>query len=498
LAETQLGGADARRPFRVSELAGGLRELLEEEVGRVFVVGEISNLRRAPSGHCYFTLKDDQAQLRAVLFRNAAVRLPFDPEDGLEVVVEAELTLYAARGDLQLIVRQMEPRGQGALQLAFEQLRARLEAEGLFDPARKRALPDWPRRVGVVTSPSGAALRDVIQVSGRRMPGIPLLIAPTRVQGDGAEEEIAAALDALGRLSDVDVILLVRGGGSLEDLRPFNTERVARAIVASRVPVVAGVGHEVDLSIADLAADARAPRPRRRRRARCRRGWCGRAGCARSSGTSPRPPGRWGRARDGASNSSRARCASTRPARASPPGARASTRSRAHSNARGRGCWHCAASGSPRSRPTSTRSLRSPCSAVAMRSRACPAGSVLRRATSRRATLHAAPRRGELDATDEGPLARAPAGARRATLPEPRAGRPSGRRAASGASVGRSPSERRNKPVLLSQRWHAPQRRPPSPSPPSRVRSNASRRSSIGSRPASFRSSRRSQPSRRE
>ena len=261
MAETQLGGAGQRRPFRVSELAGGLRELLEEEVGRVFVVGEISNLRRAPSGHCYFTLKDDQAQLRAALFRNSAVRLPFDPEDGLEVLVEAEVTLYAARGDLQLIVRQMEPRGQGALQLAFEQLRARLEAEGLFDPARKRALPPWPRRVGVVTSPSGAAVRDVIQVSGRRMPGIPLLIAPTRVQGDGAEEEIAAALAALGGVADVDVILLVRGGGSLEDLRPFNTERVARAILATRVPVVAGVGHEVDVSIADLAADARAPTP---------------------------------------------------------------------------------------------------------------------------------------------------------------------------------------------------------------------------------------------
>jgi exodeoxyribonuclease VII large subunit len=261
VAETQLGGERGRRPFRVSELAMGLRELIEEEVGRVLVVGEISNLRRAASGHCYFTLKDDQAQLRAALFRSAAVRLPFDPEDGLEVVVEAEVTVYAARGDLQLIVRQMEPRGQGALQLAFEQLRARLEAEGLFDPARKRPLPPWPRRVGVVTSPSGAAVRDVIQVSGRRMPGIPLLIAPVRVQGDGAEEEIAAALADLAAVADVDVILLVRGGGSLEDLRPFNTERVARAVVACRVPVVAGVGHEVDVSIADLAADARAPTP---------------------------------------------------------------------------------------------------------------------------------------------------------------------------------------------------------------------------------------------
>jgi len=261
LVEVAPGGDRHRRPFRVSELVGGLRELLEEEVGRVFVVGEISNLRRAPSGHAYFTLKDDQAQLRAVLFRSAAVRLPFDPEDGLEVVVEAELSVYAARGDLQLVVRQMEPRGQGALQLAFEQLRARLEAEGLFDAARKRALPRWPRRVGVVTSPTGAALRDVIEVSGRRMPGIPLLLAPARVQGEGAEHELAAALAALGEVPDVDVILLVRGGGSLEDLRPFNTEHVARAIRAARVPVVAGVGHEVDVSIADLAADARAPTP---------------------------------------------------------------------------------------------------------------------------------------------------------------------------------------------------------------------------------------------
>jgi exodeoxyribonuclease VII large subunit len=261
VVETALSGDRHRRPFRVSELAAGLRELLEEEVGRVFVVGEISNLRRAASGHCYFTLKDDQAQLRAALFRSAAVRLPFDPEDGLEVLVEAEVTLYAARGDLQLVVRHMEPRGQGALQLAFEQLRARLEAEGLFDPAKKRPLPAWPRRVGVVTSPSGAALHDVIEVSGRRMPGIPLLLAPARVQGDGAEDELAAALASLGRVADVDVILLVRGGGSLEDLRPFNTERLARAIVASRLPVVSGVGHEVDVTIADLAADARAPTP---------------------------------------------------------------------------------------------------------------------------------------------------------------------------------------------------------------------------------------------
>jgi exodeoxyribonuclease VII large subunit len=249
-----------RRVFSVSELVSELKSLLEDEFGRVWVVGEISNLRRPGSGHSYFTLKDDGAQIRAALFRGVAERLVFDPEDGLEVVVYGDLTIYPARGDLQIIVRSLEPRGQGALQLAFEQLRARLEAEGLFAAESKRPLPEFPRRVGVVTSPTGAAIRDVIHVTGRCFPSIPLLVAPTRVQGEGAEEEIAAALELVaGR--GVDVILLVRGGGSLEDLFPFNTERVARVIRACPVPVVSGVGHEVDLTIADLAADARAPTP---------------------------------------------------------------------------------------------------------------------------------------------------------------------------------------------------------------------------------------------
>jgi exodeoxyribonuclease VII large subunit len=213
-----------RRVFSVGELVSELKSLLEDEFGRVWVVGEISNLRRARSGHSYFTLKDDEAQIRAALFRGVAQRLAFDPEDGLEVVVFGDLTLYPSRGDLQIIVRSLEPRGQGALQLAFEQLRARLEAEGLFAPELKRPLPEFPRRVGVVTSPSGAAIRDVIQVTGQCFPSIPLLVAPTRVQGEGAEEEIAAALELVaGR--EVDVILLVRGGGSLEDLFAFNTER---------------------------------------------------------------------------------------------------------------------------------------------------------------------------------------------------------------------------------------------------------------------------------
>ncbi len=250
----------SRRVLRVAELVGGVRELVEE-LGVVWVVGEISNLRRAGSGHAYFTLKDDAAQLRAVLFRGNAVRIPFDPEEGLEVVAGGELTVYGPRGDLQLVVRQLEPRGRGALQLAFEQLRTRLQAEGLFDPARKRALPAFPRRLGVVTSPSGAALHDVLHVAARRFPATPILLAPTRVQGERADEEIAQALAALARAPGVDVILLVRGGGSLEDLLAFNSELLARAIRACPLPVVAGVGHEVDVTIADLAADARAPTP---------------------------------------------------------------------------------------------------------------------------------------------------------------------------------------------------------------------------------------------
>lgn len=245
----------------MSELVAGLRGLLEHRIGRVWVAGELSNLRRAPSGHAYFTLKDEGAQIRAALFRSDARRLAFAPEEGLEVLAYGEPTVYEPRGDLQLLVRHLEPRGRGALQLAFEQLRARLEAEGLFDPARQRPLPLLPRAVGVVTSPRGAALHDVLEVTGQRFPSVPLLISPTRVQGEGAEDEIVAALAAVQSHPEVDVVLLVRGGGSLEDLQPFNTEAVARALRAARVPVVSGVGHEVDVTIADLAADARAPTP---------------------------------------------------------------------------------------------------------------------------------------------------------------------------------------------------------------------------------------------
>lgn len=247
--------------LRVAELVGAVRALVEDAVGRVWVLGEISNLRRAASGHLYFTLKDDAAQLRAVFFRGDAGRLAFDPADGLEVLAFGEVTVYGARGDLQLRVRQLEPRGQGALQLAFEQLRARLEAEGLFDAARKRPLPLLPRRIGVVTSRHGAAVRDVIEVTGRRWPSLPLLIADARVQGPGAELELVEALQLVTSRPAVDVVLLVRGGGSLEDLWPFNGEALARALVRCPVPVVSGVGHETDVTIADLVADARSPTP---------------------------------------------------------------------------------------------------------------------------------------------------------------------------------------------------------------------------------------------
>jgi exodeoxyribonuclease VII large subunit len=249
------------RIYSVGEVLAGLRMLLEERVGRVWVVGELSNLHRARSGHLYFTLKDDAGQLRAALFRNAARSLAFEPEDGLEVLVYGDLSVYESRGDLQLIVRQLEPRGLGALQLAFEQLRARLDAEGLFDSDRKRPLPAHPSRIGVVTSPTGAAIRDVLEVTGRRYCAASILIAATRVQGVGAEDEIAAAIDALSAQPDVDLILLVRGGGSLEDLQAFNSEVVARAIERAALPVVSGVGHEVDVTIADLVADARAATP---------------------------------------------------------------------------------------------------------------------------------------------------------------------------------------------------------------------------------------------
>lgn len=251
----------ARRVYPVGALLAGINGLLQDRVGRVWVQGEVSNLHRASSGHCYFTLKDDRGQIRAVLFRGSAQRMRFQLEEGIEVIVSADVGVYEARGDLQLIVKNVEPVGLGALQLAFEQLRRRLESEGLFDAERKRPLPEIPTRVGVVTSATSAALRDVIDVSGRRFPGAALLISATRVQGEGAEHEIAAALDLLVAQGNVDVILVVRGGGSMEDLWAFNSEVVARAIARSTLPIISGVGHETDVTICDLVADLRAPTP---------------------------------------------------------------------------------------------------------------------------------------------------------------------------------------------------------------------------------------------
>jgi exodeoxyribonuclease VII large subunit len=251
----------APRILTVTQLAALVRETLDGGVGTVWVAGEISNFRRQPSGHCYFTLKDDQSQLAAVLFRSAAQGLVFRPTDGMEVVVHARVGLYPARGALQLYVETMEPRGLGALQLAFEQLKARLDAEGLFAAERKRPLPRWPRAVGLVTALGGAAIHDMRTVLRTRWPHCRVVVRPVRVQGAGAGGEIAAGIEDLNRLGGVEVLIVGRGGGSLEDLWAFNEEVVARAIAGSAVPVVSAVGHEIDFTIADFVADARAPTP---------------------------------------------------------------------------------------------------------------------------------------------------------------------------------------------------------------------------------------------
>ena len=250
-----------RRVFTVSELTRAVKDTLEGRFGGLWVEGEISNLRSHTSGHVYFTLKDEEAQIRAVLFRSRVRRVRFEPVDGLHVLAFGRLDVYAVRGEYQLVCEVLEPKGVGALQLAFEQLKARLLAEGLFDTARKRPLPALPRRVGLVTSPTGAAVRDFLRIVTRRFAGLQVLVCPVRVQGETAAAEIAAALGTLNRLGDLDVIVLARGGGSLEDLWAFNEEAVARAVAASKIPVISAVGHETDVTIADFVADLRAPTP---------------------------------------------------------------------------------------------------------------------------------------------------------------------------------------------------------------------------------------------
>jgi exodeoxyribonuclease VII large subunit len=251
----------ARRIWPVRELVAQVRELVEQEYGDVWVEGEISNYRPAPSGHVYFTLKDAEAQLPIVLFRRQATLLRFRPEDGLHVLVRGRVSVYEQRGQMQLVAETMEPVGAGSLQLAIEQLKERLKGKGLFDAARKRPLPLFPRAVGIVTSPTGAVIRDFLNVVSRRHSGLSVLLCPASVQGEAAPAEIEAALAELNDSNLVDVIVLARGGGSLEDLAAFNSERVARAIASSRLPVVSAVGHETDFTIADFAADLRAPTP---------------------------------------------------------------------------------------------------------------------------------------------------------------------------------------------------------------------------------------------
>ena len=250
-----------RTVLTVSALSQQLAQVMEEKFPAVWVEGEISNFKVYSSGHAYFTLKDEGAQLRCVLFRTRARRVRFEPRDGLHVMAFGAIEVYAQRGDYSLVVELLEPKGVGALQLAFEQLKERLGAEGLFDPARKRPLPRFPRKIGIVTSPSGAAIRDMLRVIGRRFGEIHIVLAPARVQGDGAAAEIAQGVRELNALGGVDVIIVGRGGGSLEDLWAFNDEMLARTIAASKIPVISAVGHEVDFTIADFVADVRAATP---------------------------------------------------------------------------------------------------------------------------------------------------------------------------------------------------------------------------------------------
>jgi len=260
-----------RRIWPVRELVGHARELVERKFADVWVEGEISNFRPAPSGHVYFTLKDADAQLPIVLFRRQAILLRFRPEDGLHVLVRGRVSIYEQRGQMQLVAETMEPVGAGSLQLAFEQLKQRLKTEGLFDTDRKQPLPAFPRTVGIITSPTGAVIRDFLSIVARRHSALNVFILPVSVQGDSAPAEIEAAIAQLNAesLTDsgdahpgrVDLIVLARGGGSLEDLAAFNSERVARAIAASRLPVVSAIGHETDFTISDFVADMRAPTP---------------------------------------------------------------------------------------------------------------------------------------------------------------------------------------------------------------------------------------------
>ncbi|MBT3057638.1 MAG: exodeoxyribonuclease VII large subunit [Candidatus Thiodiazotropha sp.] len=250
-----------REIYSVSRLVRETRSVLEGSFPLIWVSGEISNLAQPASGHIYFSLKDEIAQVRCAMFRMKRQKLRFRPENGQQVVLRARVSLYEARGEFQLIVEHMEPAGEGALRLAFEQLKQRLAAEGLFDAGHKQPLPSIPQQLGIITSPSGAAIRDLLTVLKRRFPVLPVIIYPVQVQGEGAAEQITAMLQLADRRDECDLLILSRGGGSLEDLQAFNDEGVARAIHACRIPLVTGIGHEIDFTIADFVADQRAATP---------------------------------------------------------------------------------------------------------------------------------------------------------------------------------------------------------------------------------------------
>lgn len=250
-----------RRVYGVSELNAAIRDTLEAEFSDLWVSGEISGLKLAASGHYYFTLKERDAQVKCVAFRSSHRFWKFKPHDGLAVLARGRIDVYEVRGEYQLLVEVLEPQGAGALQIAFEQLKKKLAAEGLFDAARKRDLPRFPRRVGIVTSPQGAAVRDIVEILSRRFPGLHIRLFPARVQGEGSVEDVCRGIDYFSRAGWADVLIVGRGGGSLEDLWTFNEEAVARAIARCGVPTVSAVGHETDLTIADLVADLRAPTP---------------------------------------------------------------------------------------------------------------------------------------------------------------------------------------------------------------------------------------------
>ena len=247
--------------FTVSQITRKIRASLEYNFSNVSILGEISNVRKPGSGHIYLTLKDKGSQLQAVVFRNIANKIKFELKDGMEVISFGSVTVYEPRGQYQLIINKIEPKGIGALQLAFQQLKEKLEKEGLFDQTHKKPIPFIPQKIGVVTSPTGAAIKDILNIIDRRFANIEILIYPVKVQGEGAAQEIAEAITALNALTDIDVIIAGRGGGSLEDLWAFNEEVVARSIYNSRIPVISAVGHEIDITIADLVADKRALTP---------------------------------------------------------------------------------------------------------------------------------------------------------------------------------------------------------------------------------------------